>query len=646
MLLQSLIASAQDFYYKGYDWEKTPEKSELTEEEKKLDEVFLKRRDCIQLFLMNNNAVEYRLAHKIIQLNTDKGIERFNKYYLNSAGEIRMEYQKARVIKPNGDIIVQNSSDIKEAKDENGDVEYRYFAFEGIEKGSIIEILELGLYPARFTGSSVKLQGSSYYKNLDFEIITPSHLVYASYPVNGAPDFVVDTTAKEDFRRVYIHMENVKPLKKDEWAAYDANLQKVYFKLDKNLATRKANFYTYGDVTHSIHKALFDPLTKKETAKLKKFIKSLDLQNAKDNEDKIRKVENEIKKGYLIAEQRVENGTNLDFILSNKIMTTQGFFKLFINVLKELNQPYELVLTCDRYEDKFLTKYEAYNFLNDYLIYLPDFNKYISEELMNRYGFPPEEFTYQKGLFIREIRIQDIPTGVGEVKDIAIVPAEFSVDKMNVKCSLTENKEEVAIDMERIATGYKALPYQVVMDYLIEDQKKEIREQFLKYIDDAAIVEEMNFENDNTASFGVEPFIGKGHFKSKKMLEKAGDKLLLKAGLLIGPQSELYDRDERVLPVETPHARVYERTIEITIPENYEMKNTSELDISVLPFGQDGSIGFVSSYVLEGAVLKVTVKEWYDSVYFEAKDYKSYESVINAAANFNKITLILQKNSN
>ncbi|MBX2948761.1 MAG: hypothetical protein KF704_05740 [Crocinitomicaceae bacterium] len=642
LLAISFFSDAQDFYYASYDWTAVPDKYELTNEELKLDEVYLKRKDCIQLFISEERALEYRLSHKIIRLNTDKGIEHHNKWYLNHFGAVDVRFQKARVIKPNGDIVVQNASDIKEALNEDGEVEYKYFAFEGIEKGSTVEILELASFPARLTGASIRLQGASLYKNVDFEVISPDYLSYAFYAANDAPQLIEDTIAREGYRRLYVHLDEVKQLKEEDWAAYGANLKKIYYKLDKNLNTRKGNFYSYSDVTHNVHESLFSSMSKKESAALKKFLKSLDLNAIQDEEDKIRTIENEFKHGFYIVDQSIEKGNDIESILKNHIMSTSGFFRIFLNTLRELSIPYEIVLTCNRYEDKFSTKYEAYNFLNNYLLYFPNTGKYVSEELMSRYGFPPDELTFQKGLFIREIKVQDILTGVSEIKSIAYVPATESIDKLSVKLAFSDDKTENKITVERVTTGYKALPYQVPLDYMMEDQKKEVREEYLTYIDEGALLDEMTFKNDATTSFGKNPLIGKASFTSKNFIEKGGDKLLLKAGLLIGPQSELYNRESRLLPVESPHARIYDRVIEIEIPDGYSVKNLQDVAVNVVPFGATGSIGFVSSYIVDGNVLKINVKEWYNEIYFEATDYVSYETVINAAADFNKLILILQ----
>jgi hypothetical protein len=37
------------------------------------------------------------------------------------------------------------------------------------------------------------------------------------------------------------------------------------------------------------------------------------------------------------------------------------------------------------------------------------------------------------------------------------------------------------------------------------------------------------------------------------------------------------------------------------------------------------------------------VKEWYNTHYFSVEDYELYEKTMNAAADFNKIVLVLQE---
>ena len=132
--------------------------------------------------------------------------------------------------------------------------------------------------------------------------------------------------------------------------------------------------------------------------------------------------------------------------------------------------------------------------------------------------------------------------------------------------------------------------------------------------------------------------------KSKQVNEKAGNKILVKIGEIIGPQVEMYQEKPRQFPMEIPYPHVLERTIEFKIPEEFQIKNLDELNIThVYPDATNQTMGFVSSYKLEGNLLKIHISEDYRQVYYPVAQYQEFRKIINAAADFNKIVLLLEK---
>ena len=87
-----------------------------------------------------------------------------------------------------------------------------------------------------------------------------------------------------------------------------------------------------------------------------------------------------------------------------------------------------------------------------------------------------------------------------------------------------------------------------------------------------------------------------------------------------------------------------ERIIEFTIPDGYTAKNLDDLTINeVYKDGESETMGFVSTYAIEGNKLKVTIKESYNRVFYPRQQYDHFKKVINAAADFNKVVLILSR---
>lgn len=140
LLVISQLALAQLTYYSKYDWKENPEKFTISEQDKKEDEIILFEKRSIEYTKIGEDMAQMYLSHVIRLINTDLAIEENNKMYISNGTETTVLIQKARVIKPNGEIINLKESDIQESKDEEGNVAYRYFALDGLEKAVSLNI--------------------------------------------------------------------------------------------------------------------------------------------------------------------------------------------------------------------------------------------------------------------------------------------------------------------------------------------------------------------------------------------------------------------------------------------------------------------------------------------------------------------------
>ncbi|MBP2834340.1 DUF3857 domain-containing protein, partial [Aquimarina sp. U1-2] len=104
--------------------------------------------------------VEYFLEHKVYWLNSDEKIEAYNKVYLPYNNSSELKINKARVITKNHKIIELDESKILTAQDEETGRNYKYFAFEGVTKGSFIEYFYVVKRYPRYSGKRHTLQKS------------------------------------------------------------------------------------------------------------------------------------------------------------------------------------------------------------------------------------------------------------------------------------------------------------------------------------------------------------------------------------------------------------------------------------------------------------------------------------------------------
>lgn len=636
-------SNGADGFYKDYNWKKIPEKYTVSEEDKKEDEVIVFEKRSVEICSdAEGNYVQMMLVHTIRLLNTDQAIEDNNKVYIANGPESHVYRQQARVIKPDGKIIELNEADIQESKDENGEVEYRYFALDGIEKECYVEYLHYIARSPNFPGASLTWQSEVPKKHVEVDLICPKSLEFQIYPINGMPEFQRDSSTLF-VRRMYAEKEELPGLKEEPWSPHDALLQKCYYKVNRNLNAGTANFYNYAAVTKKIHENMYDTPSKKTKKVMQKFIADAVKDQNAPLEQKIRALENKLKSEINTLDFSFEGVFDVDFVMANKVTNEEGMTKLMVQMLREMGVKHELVLTSDKTEDPFLTEFEGYNFLQEDLIYINELDMYLSPNRISRLGFPPYSITDTKGLFIREINLDGMVTAVGKVKDIKGTKGEQSVDEINTEVTFTNGMSECSVQLERITSGYKAEFPQALLHLMDEDRKKEALDDYLLYIDKEAKLENTAYENASSDVSGVKPLIGRATINGSSFIEKAGDKTLLKAGMLIGPQAELYNQEKRTQPVNTGYTRQYKRTIRIHIPEGQTVKNPEDAVFNVKPDSTGNSTGFVSSYEIKGDEMIITVFEYYNRTSYTAEEYTMYEAVMNAAADFNKVVLVFDK---
>jgi hypothetical protein len=151
-------------------------------------------------------------------------------------------------------------------------------------------------------------------------------------------------------------------------------------------------------------------------------------------------------------------------------------------------------------------------------------------------------------------------------------------------------------------------------------------------------------QNDRPEDICIKPFIWNVNLTANALLEMAGEDIIFKVGETIGEQSQLYQINERTLPVYVGNLHNYFRQIEFKIPEGYSVSNLENLKMNV-EMVRDGKVSccFRSDYTLEGDVLKIRSIEYYSDMEYPKKEFEAFRDVINAAADFNKKTILITR---
>ncbi|WP_405609573.1 DUF3857 domain-containing protein [Polaribacter sp. Asnod1-A03] len=635
-----IVFSQENPFFKGYDWAANP--NYKIAEETAEDMVALKEKAVTEFYFEEDDLIEYFLEHKILWLNSDDAIEEYNKIYLPFSSTAELEVNKARVITPEGELIDLDESKILTAADEETGRQYKYFALEGITKGSFIEYLYVVKRQPAYMGKKVYLQDEYNIEKAEFDLFSPENLVFKFKSFNGLPEVKEDTLTRGKLHWK-IHLDKVEKLETEYQAPYNASRNFVVYKIDRNKAGNVSDIVSYSKVAQNLYSFYFPEYSKKEVELINDFIKELELSKKADEETIIRKVDAYIKTNLYSQDVYSDDLENLELILTNKVANESGVLKLYIAVLKTLNINPEIVLTSDRNELRFDPEFEANNFLTDFLLYFPDYEKFLSPNASGtRYGFPMPFVTDNYGLFIKEVVVGDYKSAVGKIKYIEPVTVDKTVDIMKITVDFDEdNLTENTVHLDRSFSGYYAMNIQPFM-HLIQD-KDDLVDSFIESITSEAETTNRELINDDSDLFGVKPLKVIADFTTEAFVEKAGRKYLFKLGDIIGEQSQLYQEKVRVLPLEEQFHRSYFRTLTINIPEGYKVTNLEDINIDNSFSKEDKKLfSFKSSYQLEGNKLIVTADEHYAENKIDVAVYEEYRTVINSAADFNKIVLLLE----
>lgn len=643
LLFTQLSISQNTQFYKTYKWDSNPVfKTDPSSDE---DIKALKHAIVTEFYFETENTlVEYFLEHKVLWLNSDQSIEDYNKVYIPYSQYSEIEINKARVVKNNGEIIELDSSKILTSQDEETGRVYKYFAFEGVEKGSVIEYYYVVKRQPRYKGAKLDFQSSYSKENVTFDLYAPKNLVFGFKSYNDFPDVKKDTLVKDKLHWSSFTKE-LKKLDREEYSAYQASKSAVIYKLDKNLVNNKGGFSSYSTVAKNLYSYYYTDYSKKLNGLLSKFVSKIPGIDSENNETKIRKLENYIKKNVYVSKANNPELKDLKEILSKKIANETGVLKLYTSALRILNIKHELVLTSNRQELKFDENFEAQNFLTDFLIYFPNHKTYLSPESEDsRYGYPPAYLTDNYGLFIKEVKLGDFKSGVGKVKYIRAVNAQSTIDDMVVNVSFdNSNLVKNNIKIERSMSGYYAMYIQPFTSLISKEDKEAFIDSYAKRLSENVEITNKKMINDKPDLFGIKPISVEIEFNSEAFVEKAGNKYLFKVGELIGKQTQMYNEKKRVLPIENEFNRKYLRVINLTIPEGYKIVNLEDININNSHnIGGEKIISFHSFYEVENNVVKITANEYYKQNIYDVTLYEKYREVINSAADFNKITLVLE----
>lgn len=638
--LIALFSHAQT-NYEAYTWE---ENRSLNEVPAGLEDVPLYAIDQHVIYHYvyeeNGDFVCYKTIHKIYRVNNDEALSSTNRIYIPLYNTIELMAVKARAHTPDGRVVLLDEKNIKELEDEESG--YRIFAIEGAEIGGEIEFY----YTQKISGSTF---GSEYFQNdfpilnFTFQLITPENLEY-EFAVYNDDGEVIQTDATDQGNYYSFSKTNIPALYEESFSAYTVSKKRIEFRLSYNSVSGKSRLNTWSNVG----KRLFDQIairSKSEEKALLKLMKTIGV-NASAGWDELLKAEHFIKTNYFEDDKIGDVADKIDFINKNKFGSSKGYTKVYVGIAEKLGIPYEIVVSCDRFDKYLDPEFENWDNLDDYLIYFPTHDKYLSPEAFaQRIGTIPAEMITNNALFISPTQIQNFIYPVSRIEKLPEPDYKSNFDNLEIKVDFNQDLDQNEVEVERSFRGYMAQYYKASMLVLEQDDKEKMLDDIVKYLAPDAEIDQLEVTSaDMSYSGWNEPFAVKSAYKSNSFIQRAGNTILFKVGELIGPQAEMYQERERLTEVVNTSNRGYFRKIEVNIPEGYSIGNPDDIVLKKEVVSDDKTIYiFDATYETNGQKLIISIDEWYDKINYPIADFEAFRAVVNAAADWNKIVLVLNK---
>lgn len=625
----------------NYDWENNRKyAADITDESSSL--ILLKHHVQRDFRYDGPNLVVYNTVHKIFRVNNDEALQSVNRIYIPLTNTIEIVKIRARTITKSGKIIELDEKNIKQIKDEEDGAGYSIFAIEGGEVGSEIEYFYTKKNSASYFGREY-FQFSHPTIQSSFRLTSPKNLKFDFKSYNDLAE-AQETETNETFNIYDINERDIPLLTEETFSSYSSSKKRLEYKLAYNTAGGKQRLFTWSDAGKRIFELVY-PFTSDEQKAVKDLLKELKTKKLGNPLDQFAFVEHHIKSNFYIDEQADANATKLDNAIKSRYSDEQGFARLLIGVLNELEIENEIVMTSSRSEIPFDGDFDSWNYLAEYLIYLPNTNQFIApSHFETRIGSWPPEFSAVDGLFIKKMNFEGSTIPVGQVKRIPALPYSENFDNLDIQVTFSEDLGTNYIKAQRSFRGFNSNFVKLNYMFSSDEQKDEFVKGLIEFLGPGSEITKAEIKNPKIAyNEWSEPVKIEGEFTSSEFIEQAGDILLFKAGELIGVQSELYQENARSTNVENDYNRGYLRKIEVEIPKGYTIQNPDDLIMDVKVDDNDEVVFlFKSSYTIEGNKLVISIDEYYNKINFPIERFEEFRKVINAAADWNKITLVLE----
>ena len=513
---------------------------------------------------------------------------------------------------------------------------YNYYKIPGINEQDIVEIIYTVKKDFNFNGNKIIEES---YPILSSKFILIENDFKSNIKIyNSFSSSVIDTLF-DGKKSKLINFKNLDATSDEQYSTPIANKIKVAYQCYENRDDISQTEY-WNNLVQNVRE-LFFPISINPIAdELFNELKSKKISIPFNEISVANAIDEYVKDNFTISNDENSKLNDIEYILKNKISNDFSIIQVYSNLLKAAKIDYEVAISCNRYFLKFDPELFDPNQLREFIIYLPNSEKYISPNRIEyRVSEAPDDLIGNYGVFIDSNL---------DYYFSQITPSDesFSQIKKKIEVFIPKNLKKLKIKENRSFSGYWAIMNRNYVSFSENEETDFLVDYFTisglnnKKVTNYAID---NFEISDNAN--NTPLTIKSTISTNDLVEQKNGLIYLNIGKVIGLQSNLFNADKRINEIEINFPNSYEYLIEVNIPKGYRIYDISELNKLKEYISVDGNISakFNSSVSQSQDKLYINVNELYKELKYERSRYQEFREVINAAASFYESSIVLEK---
>ena len=630
IILFTYTINSYSQYYKDYNWEKEPNIVDIAVDNINDSSVGIFEKTIVEFISgkFSNTIIKYETHHYQIKVLNDKGISRHSNIVIPMNEVINLIDIKVRIVNENGELSEFDSKTISELDDFESSANFKTFHLAGVKNNSTIEVLYTLEKQYNIHGNKI-LQKSYSIKKSEFLLIPgPTEGIIKTYGV--------DSKVKDTLIRTYpiktIEIDNIPSIIDEEYATAIANRQRLSFQCP--LPDDNMNQEDYWEnIVSNISPIMFP---KNIHPKIFETSSELIQKNEKNVYNIANKIDDYIKNHFTISENNNASLNNIDYILTNKTSNDFSIIQVYTQLLTAAGVNYEIVITANRYYNRFDSEFFDPNMLREFLIYFPEEKKYIApNRLEYRIGEAPFDLLGNYGIYID--RLLNF-----YFSEIIQSDKSYSRIKRNITLDFERKFKKVIIDEYQEYSGHWATNNRSMLNF--SDEKG--LAAFEDYLTATGIANKkvLNYDIINGELFQKNyntPFIVNSKISTESLTTKIENEYVVKIGNVIGMQSQLYEEIDRFHPIEITYPNQYDYRIVVKIPKGYIIEGLEGLIFNKNYISLMGNkiCKFESNYEINDNELVISIQEFYKNLRYQKNRYNEFRDVINSASDFHNTSI-------